>query len=63
MISDDFSYIHESLIESSKPYLYLNKLLKENGVQCLKKTNLDLSVSLGSDIKSRVDGGYLSSDS
>ena len=42
MITKKFSNIHRSLLENSKPFDYLNKLIRDNGVQSIKKTKLDL---------------------
>ena len=42
MIPKKFFNIHRSLLENSKPFDYLHKLIKDNGVQGIKKTNLDL---------------------
>ena len=39
---EDFKKIHSFLIKRSYPFPYLNKLIKKNGVQIQKKTDLDL---------------------
>lgn len=39
---EDFKEIHSFLIKRSDPFPYLNKLIKKNGVQIQKKTDLDL---------------------
>ena len=39
---ENFKTIHSFLIKKSYPFPYLNKLIKKNGVQIQKKTDLDL---------------------
>lgn len=39
---ENFKEIHSFLIKRSDPFPYLNKLIKKNGVQIQKKTDLDL---------------------